>query len=153
MHQFLKNREMSRTAFQRMSVFTLVLVCFDVFGCETQSTVQIRHTFKDNVQRKVRIESCVNRTDFHGSHDLGKEATRSLINIAEGSDLFEVTPDAQLVMTCDIERFAEGSETKRWIMPSWGATQAEVVVMVWDKKDERVLASFKSEAAVKASGH
>jgi len=152
MYQFLKKLEMSRKVFHRVSFFSLVLICFGVSGCVTQSAVQIQQAFEATDQYKIRIESCVNRTEYHGSHDLEGEATRVLTDKVKESGLFEVTPDAQLVMTCDIERFAEGSATKRWIMPGWGATQAEVVVMVWDKKDEKVLATFRNEAAVKAGG-
>jgi len=152
MYQFLNKLEMSLKVFHRASFSSLILICFGVSGCATQSTVQIHQAFEATEQRKIGIESCINRTDYHGSHDLEGEATRVLTEKVKESGLFEVTPDAQLVMTCDIERFAEGSATKRWVMPGWGATQAEVVVMVWDKKDNKVLAAFRSEAAVKAGG-
>jgi hypothetical protein len=128
--------------------FTLALPC----GCVTQSATQIQKPFEPVEHRTVYIEACINRTDYRGAHDLAAEATLVLTEKVKESGLFEITPDAKLVLTCDIVRFAEGSALKRWLMPGWGATQAEVVVMVWDKQGGKVLASFRSEAAVKSGG-
>jgi len=132
--------------------FVLAFTWIGVFSCTTVSTVDIQQSFETTKQRKIRIEPCINRTDYQGSRDLAGEATRSLTEKMQQSSLFEITPDAQLVLTCDIERFQEGSAAKRWLMPGWGATQAEVVVMVWEKPEDKILATFRSEAAVKAGG-
>jgi hypothetical protein len=121
-------------------------------GCETVSTVQVQQPFEKPQQRQIRIERCINRTDYQGAHDLEAEATRTLTEKLQESGLFEIAADAPFVLTCDIERFAEGSAAKRWLLPGWGATQAEVVVMVWEKPGDKVLASFRSETAVKAGG-
>ena len=128
------------------------LVASALMGCATKSTVQVQHKFEQVRHNKIRIERCVNRTDYRGKHDLDEEATNALMVKMKGSGLFEIDPESNFFLTCDIERFAEGSAAKRWLMPGWGATQAEVVVMVWDKKEGRVLASFRSEATVKAGG-
>ena len=132
--------------------FILAFTCFGVVGCTTVSTVDIQQTFDTTKQRKIRIEPCTNRTNYQGSRDLAAEATATFTEKMRQSGLFEITPDAQLVLTCDVERFEEGSAAKRWLMPGWGATQAEVVVMVWEKPEDKILATFRSEAAVKAGG-
>jgi hypothetical protein len=128
--------------------FNLVLFC----GCVTQSATQIHKPLGSVEHRTVCIEECVNRTEYKGKHDLAAEATRALTEKVRESGIFEVSPDAELVLTCDIVRFAEGSALKRWIMPGWGATQAEVVVMVWKKAGQKVLATFRSEASVGSGG-
>ena len=128
------------------------LVVFAAAGCETASTVQVQQSYEPAGHHKIRVERCVNRTDYTGKHDLGEEATSTLIHKIEESGLFEIEPESKFVLTCDIERFAEGDPGKRWLIPGWGATQAEVVIMVWDKQEGKVLASFRSKAAVKAGG-
>lgn len=130
----------------------VLLVALALMGCATESTVQVRQPFEQTKQHKVHIERCVDRTDYQGKHDLVKEATSILMGKMMDSRLFEIEPESNFVITCDIERFAEGSAAKRWLMPGWGATQAEVVVMVWNKQEGKVLASFRSEATVKAGG-
>jgi len=138
--------------FARKIGYLLAFACIGFFGCTTVSTVDIQQSFETTKQRKIRIEPCTNRTDYQGSRDLAGEATRTLTEKIQQSGLFEITPDAQLLLTCDVERFEEGSAAKRWLMPGWGATQAEVVVMVWEKPEDKILASFRSEAAVKSGG-
>jgi hypothetical protein len=135
------------------SVMILVLlVALAPMSCATQSTVQVRQPFEQARHHKIHVERCVDRTDYQGKHDLVEEATSILMGKMMASGLFEIEPGSNFVLTCDIERFAEGSAAKRWLMPGWGATQAEVVVMVWDKHEGKVLASFRSEASVKAGG-
>ena len=138
--------------FARKIGYLLAFACIGFFGCTTVSTVDIQQSFETTKQRKIRIEPCTNRTEYQGPRDVAGEATRTLTEKIQQSGLFEITPDAQLVLTCDIERFEEGSAAKRWLMPGWGATQAEVVVMVWEKPDDKILATFRSEAAVKSGG-
>lgn len=129
-------------------LFTLAFL----IGCTTQSTTQIQKPFDPVEYRVLSIEACVNRTDYKGTHDLAAEATRALTKKLEESELFDIKPDANLVLTCDIMRFGEGSSLKRWVMPGRGITQAEVVVMVWKKEGEQVLATFRSEASIKSGG-
>ena len=130
----------------------ILLVASIMIGCATESTMQIQQPFEPARLIKMHIEGCANRTDYSGKHDLEEEATCALIKRIKDSELFEIEPESNFVLTCDIQRFAEGSALKRWLMPGWGATQAEVVIMVWDKQEEKVLASFRSEATVKAGG-
>jgi len=120
-------------------------------GCTTQSATMIQQPFESDKYRTVQITRCVNRTDYMGTHDLESEATRTFTNKVRESGLFKIVPDAKVVLTCDIERFEEGSAVKRWLMEG-GATQAQVVVMVWEKPDDKVLATFRTEAEVKTGG-
>lgn len=131
--------------------FSIILILF-LMGCATQSATMIQQPFESDKYRIVQITPCVNRTDYKGTHDLPTEATRTFTDKVRESGLFEIAPDAKLVLTCDIERFEEGSAVKRWVMEGWGATQAQVVVMVWQKPDDKVLATFRTEAAVKSGG-
>jgi len=133
-------------------MIVISLVASTLMGCATVSTVQVRQPFEQAKHHKVHVERCVDRTDYRGKHDLVEEATNTLMGKMKDSGLFEIEAESNLVLTCDIERFAEGSAAKRWLMPGWGATQAEVVVMVWDKQEGKVLASFRSEATVKSGG-
>jgi hypothetical protein len=133
-------------------LITALLGASSLISCETYSAVQIQQPLEKSKPHKIRIERCTDRTDYKGKHNLAEEATRALIDKLEDSGLFEIAPEAQFVFTCDIERFAEGSAFKRWLMPGLGATQAEVVVMVWERPGEKVLAEFRSESAVKMGG-
>ena len=133
-------------------VMSIVLGLPVLCGCATQSATMIQQPLEHDKYRTVQITPCVNRTDYKGSHDLATEATRSFTDKVTESGLFEIAPEAKLVLTCDIERFEEGSAVKRWAMPGSGATQAQVVVMIWKKPDDTVLATFRTEAAVKSGG-
>ena len=82
-----------------------LLFCTALFGCTTASTVQVQQPFESGAQRKICIEPCANRADYHGEHDLASEATRALTDKLKKSGLFEIVPNAQLVMTCDVEHF------------------------------------------------
>lgn len=133
-------------------LITALLGAYSLISCETYSAVQMQQPFEKSRPHKIRVEACKDRTDYRGEHKLAEEATRVLIDKLEDSGLFEIAPEAQFVFTCDIERFAEGSAFKRWLMPGWGVTQAEVVVMVWELPEEKVLAEFRSESAVRVGG-
>jgi hypothetical protein len=111
----------------------------------------IQQPFEFDRHRTVQITPCIDRTDYKGTHDLATEATRTFTNKVRESGLFEIVPDAKFVLTCDIERFEEGSAVKRWAMEG-GATLAQVVVMVWQKPDDKVLGTFRAEASVKFGG-
>ncbi len=121
-------------------------------GCATQSVTQVQKPLEPTIQRTVRIEPCVDRTGFKGERDLAGDATRIFTDKLRESGLFDVKDDGALVMTCDIERFEAGSALKRWVLPGWGATQAAVSVMVWEKPGDKVLGTFRSQSSVKAGG-
>ncbi len=121
-------------------------------GCVTQSVTQTQEPFVAGKHKAVRIVPCEDRTGSQGGRDLQGEATQTLTEKVEAMKLFEIAPDASLVLTCDIERFVEGSALKRWVLPGWGATQAAVSVMVWEKPEEKVLATFRSQSSVSVGG-
>ncbi len=132
--------------------FAGLLASTTIFGCATQSAMQIQQPFVPAEHRAVRIEPCEDRTGFTGGRDLKGEASEVFTEKVKAAGLFEISADAPLVLTCDIERFAEGSALKRWLMPGWGATEAAVAVIVWEKPGDRVLATFRSQSSVKAGG-
>jgi hypothetical protein len=135
-------------SYHAMGIVTGLVI---ISGCTTQSATIIQQPFESDKRRTLHIMGCVNRTDYKGSHDLVTEATRTFTQKVRDSGLFEIAPDARLVLTCDIERFEEGSALKRWAMDG-GATQAQVVVIVWQKPDDKLLATFRAEASVKFGG-
>jgi hypothetical protein len=138
------------------SVRTLASVAFVAAfafsGCATQRATQIHEPFVASRHRAVRIERCQDRTGFRGGRDLTGEATRILTEKVEATKLFAITPDASLVLTCDVERFAEGSAFKRWLWPGLGATQAGLAVIVWETPGDRILATLRSQTSVKEGG-
>ena len=153
---FMNLREKNKGVVNRTtglrSLLAVVLSAGIVASCATQSVTQTQEPLAAGEPRVVRIEPCEDRTGFSGGRDLKGEATRTFVEKVKAAKLFEVTTDASLVLTCDIERFAEGSALKRWVMPGWGPTQAAVSVMVWKKPEEKVLATFRSQSSVSAGG-
>jgi hypothetical protein len=121
-------------------------------GCTTQSAIHVQQPFELKKYQAVRIETCIDRTGFKGKRDLASEATRSFTEKLRDSGLFEISSDAQLVLTCDIESFVEGSAVKRWMLPGWGGTYAKVSVMAWEQPGDKVLGTFRSRASVEEGG-
>ncbi len=121
-------------------------------GCQTQSAAVIHKSGKPPAERVVRVDPCLDRTGFTGGRDLGAEATEALTSKVREGGVFEVKASAALMLTCDIERFATGSAIKRWVLPGWGQTQAGLTIMVWKMPEQEVLATFKSQSAVKGGG-
>ncbi|MEE9123905.1 MAG: hypothetical protein V3U14_05325 [candidate division NC10 bacterium] len=136
----------------RSIVLCVLLTGTAIQGCATQSAHQIQEPFVTSKHRAVSIEPCEDRTGFAGRRDLAREATRTLTEKVRDSELFTITTEALLVLTCDIERFAEGSALKRWVLPGWGATQARVVVMVWETPGDKVMATLRSQSSVRSGG-
>ena len=143
--------KVGRRLFRNHIIIGFVMGLLTLSGCATQSATMVQQPFESDRYATVQLTPCVNRTDYKGAHDLVTEATRTFTNRVRDSGLFEIAPDAKLVLTCDIERFEEGSAVKRWAMEG-GATQAQVVVMVWQKPDEKLLGTFRAEASVKYGG-
>lgn len=121
-------------------------------ACATQSTVQLQQPFPSGEHRPISIERCVDRTEYKGERNLAEEATQTLKEKVLATKLFDLTQDATLVLTCDLERFAEGSAFQRWLLPGWGATEARIAIMVWEKPGDKVLATFRSHSSVAAGG-
>lgn len=120
-------------------------------GCVTQSASILPGTSTPPAARAVQIRPCQDRSGFPG-RDLGDETTRALTEKVQNSGVFEVLREAPLTLTCDIERFEEGSAVKRWVWPGWGATIGQVAVSVWEQPGDRVLATFRGQASVRVGG-
>jgi hypothetical protein len=101
--------------------------------------------------RVVQVQPCQDRSGFTG-RNLEAETTRALIEKVSASGLFKIREGAPVSLICDIERFEEGSALKRWVWPTWGATIAQVAVSVWEQPGDRVLATFRGQASVRAGG-
>jgi hypothetical protein len=129
-----------------------VMMALALGGCATESVSRVEQPYVPIEQRVVRIENCEDRTGFTGQRDIKGEASRILAEKIRGSSLFEVATEAPLVLTCDIERFAEGSALKRWVLPGWGSTQAGVAVMLWERPGDKLLGTFRSQSHVDAGG-
>jgi hypothetical protein len=121
-------------------------------GCTTKEAVYVQQPFEAKEYKTVRIENCIDRTGLKDTRDLAAEATRSFTDKLRDAELFEISVDAQLVLTCDIERFVKGSAIKRWIQPGWGGTHARISVMVWEQPGDKMLAMFRNKASVENGG-
>jgi hypothetical protein len=130
----------------------VVLAAGLLAGCVAESVTRVEHPFPPAESRAVRIERCEDRTGWAGERDIRSEATRVLAEKVAESKVFTIAEQAALVLTCDIERFVEGSALKRWTWPGWGATQAAAAVSVWAQPGDRVLATFRSQARVEVGG-
>ena len=100
----------------------------------------------------VAIEPCADRTAGVSGHDLSQEATNALTAAVTKSKWLRMRDDAPYRLTCDVERFVPGSAGKRWLMPGWGSTVADVAVMVWDAKKQSVITTVRSQATVAVGG-
>jgi hypothetical protein len=122
-----------------------------LMGCTTQSAVQFAQPFVPSRHAQVQIQPCQDRTGFV-ARDLAQEATDLLKRKIEATHLFVAAEDAPVLLTCDIERFSEGSALQRWMWPGWGATQASVTVMVLEKAGTKTLAILRSQSSVESGG-
>lgn len=121
-------------------------------NCVTQSADQYLKPFDTGKYKTIRIESCIDRTGMTGNRDIAAEATESLKEKISNLGLFAINQDGELMLSCDVERFAEGSALKRWLWPGWGATKAKITVMVWERQSQTVLAVLSSLATVESGG-
>jgi hypothetical protein len=120
-------------------------------GCETHSATLVHAPLAPDRPRVVRIEPCQDRTG-HTDRDLAGEATRALTERIRAAGLFEIAAEAPLLLSCDVERFVEGSALKRWVLPGWGGTRAYVAVSVWEQSGDRLLTTVRSQAVVESGG-
>lgn len=120
-------------------------------GCVMESASILPERSAAPADRVVQVQPCHDRSGFTG-RNLGEETTRALIEKVRASALFEVREGVPVSLICDIERFEEGSALKRWVWPTWGATIAQVAVSVWQQPGDRVLATFRGQASVRAGG-
>lgn len=130
----------------------LLVLPFAFTACATISANQRAEPFNISQYKTVSIEPCSDRTGIAGPRDIATEATLSLHKIIRESGLFEIRAQGELRLTCDIERFEEGSALKRWLMPGWGATKAKIAIMVWEQPSQKVMSVLSTEASVEAGG-
>lgn len=93
-------------------------LCIVLAGCVTQSAIQFSGRYDPVRHHLVQIEPCIDRTGFHGQRDLSVEATESLTKKLMQSKVFTISDAGQLVLACEIERFAE---PLCWVNPTGGA--------------------------------
>ncbi len=122
-----------------------------LLGCVTTPAPQVIVPF-DKKYRDIQLKACVNRTEYSGSHDIAKEATHALQTEIKDNNLFKIVDQADLIMTCDIEKFSEGSAIARWIMPGLGVTRADISVIIWERASGNILTVFKSQTEVSSGG-
>lgn len=132
--------------------YLVLCALFGMTSCATQSANQYLKPFDTIKYRSMRVDPCVDRTGIVSTRDLSKEANQSLYEEISSIGLFAVKPDGDLTLSCDIERFVEGSALKRWLWPGWGATKAKITVMVWERSSQTVLAILSSVATVESGG-
>ncbi len=130
----------------------LLVIVILLTSCVTQSANQYINTFDVTKYKTIQIEPCIDRTKNSASRDIAGEATKSLREKISESGLFEIKDIGELMLTCDVERFVEGSAFKRWLMPGWGATKAKITVMIWEKSSQTVLTVLSSVATVESGG-
>jgi uncharacterized lipoprotein YajG len=135
----------------RSSLWPLLAATIALAACETQSATLIREPAPAGDRRAVRIVPCQDRTG-NAERDLAAEGTKALTDRVKTSGLFQISASASLILTCDIEQFAEGSALKRWFRPGSGTTRAQVAVIVWDTLGDKMLGSFRSHSQVPAGG-
>jgi hypothetical protein len=135
-----------------ITVTSVLASCASIYA-QRQSTedVQVASSGRGTITA-VDIEPCVDRTEGSATRDIAKDATKALSESIAASKVFVIQKDAPLRLTCDVERFAEGSAVKRWVSPGWGGTVAEVAVTVWNAKTEKILITERSQASVKSGG-
>lgn len=130
----------------------ILAALISLLSCATQSADQYLKPIDVGKYKTIRIEPCTDRTGLSGSRDIAIEATESVKEKISGSGLFTINPNSELMLTCDVERFVEGSAFKRWLWPGWGATKAKITVMVWEGSSQTVLAILSSVAKVESGG-
>jgi Domain of unknown function (DUF4410) len=128
------------------------LAALSLCACATQSVPQFQEPFVPAKHRYIRVEACQDRSGFKGDRDLAAEATQGLTDKLKATNLFEISTEPSLVLTCDIEGFTEGNAFQRWLLPGWGKTEAKLAVIVFEKPSDKVLATLRSHSVVSSGG-
>lgn len=138
-------------------ILASLILAILITGCAeqwalTETIAQPQETRKAPANLAVRVEGCVNRTDSAGTRDLAGEATQALMSRLRESHDIEVRDNAPLLLTCDVERFEEGSAFQRWLWPGLGSAIGGVAVTVWDAASQRVMLTLRSQSSVRSGG-
>jgi outer membrane murein-binding lipoprotein Lpp len=133
-----------------------LLAVLAIAGCAAdlavkQSVSDVRGLSAAGARLSLQVLPCINRTEY-AARDIGKEATRALLDKLGAVNEFDVAVKGRYVLACDISTFVEGSAFKRWLMPGWGATTGQVAVMVTDSTTGETVAIVRGHATVAAGG-
>lgn len=121
-------------------------------GCVSQSQVQaLAPAPAAEAVRSIRVEACTDRTGTTG-RDLAAEATRWIAQDLRSAPGFALTDDAPWVLHCEVVQFLEGSALKRWVMPGWGSTVAQVALMLSNARDQSTVVIIRGNSVVAVGG-
>src|SRR5262245_10594160 len=77
-----------------------------VAACATLSTPVAQTPFALATHRMVKIEPCDDQSGFVGERNLKEEATRIFTDKVQAMNVFQISADAPLTFTCNIESFS-----------------------------------------------
>lgn len=121
-------------------------------GCVSQSQMQVLMPAPAGEPvRSIRVEPCTDRTGTSG-RDLAAEATRMIAQELRSTPGFALSDDAPWVLHCEVVQFLEGSALKRWVMPGWGSTVAQVAIMLSNARDQSTVVIVRGNSVVAAGG-
>ena len=137
----------------QLSLIVRVVLMLGAFaGCAGFSAEQMQQPYSPAKHRTARIQGCLDRSNFRGHLDLAAEATHALTKKLLATKLFEVTREPVLLLTCDIQGSVDRSHYQGGFPPAWGPTEVRMTVVVWEKPDDRILATFRSFASIPSGG-
>ena len=142
----------------RLLMWVLGVMAADVLlqSCAPQSTMQVvspisAHDAESGAPLAIRLDACIDRTNTQG-RDLAADATALISEGLRGTHGVALRADAPLVLHCEVTQFVAGSAFKRWLAPGWGATAAQVAIMLTNAKDQSTVAIVQGNSVVAAGG-
>lgn len=134
----------------------VVAVAVLLQSCAPQSTMQVvkpisSRDAESGAPLAIRLEACIDRTKTQ-QRDLAADATALISEGLRGTPDVALRADAPLVLHCEVTQFVEGSAFKRWLAPGWGATVAQVAIMITNAKDQSTVAIVQGNSVVGAGG-
>jgi hypothetical protein len=121
-------------------------------GCVSQSQMQVvAPAPAAEAVRPIRLEPCTDRTGTTG-RDLAAEATKLITQDLQTAPGFALNEEAPWVLHCEVVQFLEGSAFKRWVMPGWGSTVAQVAIMLSNARDQSTVVIIQGNSTVSAGG-
>jgi hypothetical protein len=143
--------EMNSNGFNSLLLlFTLMPVV--LFGCAGHLAEELAQPYSPTKHRTIRIQSCLDRSNFRGHLDLVAEATQALTQKILATKLFEVVREPALLLTCDVAGSPDRSAFQSGFPPLWGTTEVRMTVVVWEKPDDRIIATFRSFVSAPSGG-
>ena len=99
----------------------------------------------------LRVQPCLDRTHFSG-RDLGGETTTAITEQLGRTVEFRIDPSGPYVLSCEVSNFLEGSALKRWLVPGWGPTVAQVAVILTDGRNGSTVLIVRGNGTVRSGG-